>query len=414
MRSEPKKRNIERMAEFVPGSNEQSIHHAVAESTWSFKSVKQEIAMGVDQRLGGQVNSGLIIDDTGIKKEGKSSVGVARQWLGRLGKIDNGQVAVCAGLSNHKRVSLVNFRLYLPEKWANDPARCEKAGIPEENQAFKTKAELALEMVADCRAIGMRFSFVGFDGGYGKEPAFLRSLDAMGEVFMADVHKDQRIFLEDPKPSIPPWRGRGRKPSVYRSEASSVDVQDWVAKQPESAWEKVKIRKSTRGNLVVEVLHHRAWLWDKKEEKAHCWHLLVRREIGKPNEIKYSLSNAPEDTSVLRLAQMQGQRFLVERAFEDAKSECGMADYQVRKWRAWHCHMTLVFLVMLFMLEARVMYRGLYPILSCYDLRQLLKCVTSAGNDIEHTLKMMIKRHKKILSARKSHAKSQQKREVLN
>lgn len=401
------------MAEFVPGSNEQSIHHAIADATWSYRAVQQQTAIEVDQRLGGQVNSALIIDDTGIKKEGKFSVGVARQWLGRLGKVDNGQVAVCAGLSNHKRISLVDFRLYLPEKWSEDSQRCKKAGVPEEHQTFNTKTQLALDIVRHCRTTGLRFSFIGFDGGYGKEPAFLRALDAMGEVFMADVHKDQAIFMDDPEPSISPWSGKGRKPSVYRSEARSMELQEWAAQQPESAWRKLELRKSTRGQLAVEVLHKRVWLWDRKEEKAHCWHLLVRREIGKPNEIKYSLSNAAEETSVLRLAQMQGQRFLIERAFEDAKSECGMADYQVRKWRAWHCHMTLVLMMLLFMLELRVKCRKTCPMLSCYDIRQILKCLTASG-DITHTIKMMINRHKKRLSAEKSHAYRQQKRlEIL-
>lgn len=116
----------------------------------------------------------------------------------------------------------------------------------------------------------------------------------------------------------------------------------------------------------------RVWLWDGEEAEAHGWHLIVRREIASQEEIKYTLSNAPEETSTERLAFMQGQRYWVERSIQDAKSECGLADYQVRLWNGWHHHMVLVMMAMLFMLKTRMTHKDQYSLLSCADIVKLL------------------------------------------
>jgi SRSO17 transposase len=210
------------------------------------------------------------------------------------------------------------------------------------------------------------------DGGYGKEPALLRALDTDGEVFMADVHKDQQVYLEDPRPQVPAPTGRGRQPTRAVAQTLAQRVDAWVGAQPETAWQAVTLRDSTKGELTIEVLHRRVWLWDGGEPAAHGWHLLVRRELGARADLKYSLSNAAADTPVSRLAQMQGQRFWVERTFQDGKSHAGLDHYQARGWRAWHHHMALVMMAMLFMLEERVAAADTLPLLSCSDVETLL------------------------------------------
>jgi SRSO17 transposase len=156
------------------------------------------------------------------------------------------------------------------------------------------------------------------------------------------------------------------------AQSKSIRVDQWRKAQPESAWERLTLRDSTQGELEVEVLQQRVWLWDGKEEHGRQWHLLVRRELHAPGEFTYSLSNAPENTSTLRLAQMQGQRFWVERAFQNGKSHAGLADYQVRGWKGWHHHMALVMVAMLFMLEERLAAEEDCPLLSCADVETLL------------------------------------------
>ena len=405
MQADPNKKNMERMEERVPDADEQQLQHMLTDSPWDHQAVIDQVALETDQWLGGHPNSCLLIDESGFKKSGNHSVGVARQWCGRLGKVDNCQVGVFAALGRDRRVTLVDERLYLPEQWCDDAKRCNLAGIPEAHQCFKTKVALALEMVEHQRRIGVRFSWVGADGFYGNDPAFLRGIDAMSEVFVADVHCNQWIYLEDSRPTLKKRKGkRGRKPTKLEANTAAIRVDQWQSEQPDEAWTRVKVRDSTRGDLEVEVLHQRVWLWDKEEPAAHCWHLIVRREINAPGEIKYTLSNAPAETPIKRLAEMQAQRYWVERAFQDGKSECGMADYQVRKWNAWHHHMALVFMAMLFMLEERLRAEDVHPLLSCSDIEELLKqFLPRRAVTQDEVLAQMEKRHKKRLASIRSH-----------
>jgi SRSO17 transposase len=330
------RKNMERMAEAVPETDYQQLQHFLTHSPWDHRLVMQQVAAEADRLLGGQPDTCLLIDESGFIKKGKDSAGVARQWCGRLGKVENCQVGVFAVLCHGERHIPIDGRLYLPKESSDDRQRCRKAGIPDADIVARSKAEHALAMVKQARASGMRFAWVGLDGGYGKEPWLLRALDADGETFVADIHKSQVIYLADPQPHIPERAsGRGRHPARLQAQTAGIRVDLWLAKQPATAWRRVGLRDSTRGTLMVEVLSQRVWLWDGEEAAAHCWHLIVRRELGAHDEIKFTLSNAAADTRLERLAVMQGQRFWVERSFQDAKSTCGMADYQVRLWSGY-------------------------------------------------------------------------------
>ena len=144
MQADPNKKNMERMEEGVPEADEQQRQQMLTDSPWDHQKVMDQVASEADHRLGGTANSCLLIDESGFKKSGKHSVGVARQWCGRFGKVDNCQVGVFAALGCDRRVTLVDERLYVPESWCDDPQRCEQAGIPEANRSFKTKVALAL------------------------------------------------------------------------------------------------------------------------------------------------------------------------------------------------------------------------------------------------------------------------------
>jgi len=367
------RKNMERMEEVVPESNYQSLQHFISHSEWDARAVLDQVAVEADRHLGGSADSALLLDESASEKKGEKSVGVARQWNGRLGKVENSQVAVFASLTKGQYSTLIDTRLYLPKEWTQDPQRCLAAGVPQSELAHKSKAELAFEMVVHARQNGVRFGWVGMDGGYGKEPALLRRLEDQGEIFMADVHKDQQIYLEDPDPVVPERRSsRGKQPTKLEAQKASQRVDEWAKAQPPEAWRKVTVRPGTKGDVRVEALHARVWLWDGSEQKARCRHVVATRELRSPETIKYSLSNASAETTPERLVWMQRQRFWIERSFEDAKSECGLADYQVRGWLAWHHHMALVMMAMLFMLEEKLSQKKSYPLLSCSDIEFLL------------------------------------------
>jgi len=362
------------MEEKVTGVLYEQLQYFLSESKWQHRPVMDQISKDADRLLGGHSDSALYIDETGIPKKGKMSVGVARQWCGQVGKVDNCQVAVFATLGQGHFSTMIDCRLYLPEEWTKDAARCFKAKIPVDERKFKTKHELACDMVARARRNGVRYQWIGCDSFYGDNPEFVRKLDDDNEVFMADIHSDHHIYLEDPKPYLPePKSIRGRKPKKLKPRTKSVRVDQWVQRQPDNAWQRISVRDTTKGKLVVDVLHQRVWLWDGKESTARHWHLVVRREIKSPHKQKYSLSNAPVATPIERLTYMQAQRYWVERPFQDAKQQCGMGDYQARGWLAWHHHMTMVMLAMLFMTEQRIYYKDDIPLLSCSDITSVLK-----------------------------------------
>lgn len=379
------------------GADDQALQYMLTEAQWDSRAVMNQVAQEANQLLGGD-GSCLLLDESGFAKKGRHSVGVARQWNGRLGKVDNCQVGVFAALGRGDRAALIDYRLYLPSDWSEDEQRCKTAGIPDAFRPFKTKVALALEMVNYQRQQGIRFAWVGADGGYGKDPAFLRELEDMGETFVVDVHKDQLIYLDDPQPVIPQKQGptRGRLASRYQAQTPAIRVDDWQIAQPEAAWQRVKLRDSTQGELIVEVLHQRVWLWDKQEATARHWHLIVRRELNAADTYKYTLSNASAETGTHTLAKMQGQRYWIERVFEDGKSESGMADYQARKWDSWHHHMALVAMALLFMVEERELHREALPLLSCNDIETLLRtCLPRRDIDPDEVVRQMEKRHKR-------------------
>jgi len=389
------RKNVERMTEVVPDSDYQSLQHFVTHSPWESRPVIDKVAKDADSLFGGDLDTGLIQDETSFHKAGKKSVAVNRQWCGTLGKVDNCQVGVFSSLVLGSSAALVDCRLYVPKEWTDDADRCRKAGIPKEI-VFKSKSQLALDSVQHLRSLGIRFSWVGIDGGYGKEPHFLSTLDDLGELFVADVHKDQPIYLEDPAPYIPERTSpKGRTPTRRKANSTVTEVQAWAAAQPEEAWQRITTRNSTKGILQVDVLVKRVWVWNKEESSARYWSLIVRREVDSRETIKYSLSNAPEGTSAERLAFMQGQRYFVERAFQDAKGTAGMDHYQVRSWQSWHHHMALVMMSMLFMLQTRLKEKESTPLLSCPDVATLLaKFLPRRDTDIEEVFRQMEVRHK--------------------
>jgi SRSO17 transposase len=195
----------------------------------------------------------------------------------------------------------------------------------------------------------------------------------MGERFVVDLHSDFQVYLEPPKPYIPEKdHRRGRKPTRYKIDEKSITVKDIVDRMGLCTQPVLKLRDTTRGKLKVRVLRIPVYIWDEEASEVLQYFLVATQTIGKNPETKISLSNVPDSLELKTLAWMQLQRYWVERAFEDAKSECGMADYQVRKWSAWHHHMALVVMAMLFMLNERILHKGTYPMLSCADIEDLL------------------------------------------
>ena len=398
------RRNMERMADIVAGSDYQQMQQMLSVSDRDHVGVVRQVAAEAQAHFpkGGRV---LVIDESGFAKKGECSAGVARQWNGRPGKGDNSQVGVFAALAHGETACLIDAELFLPEHWAKDTARCAEAGIPEEARVYRSKTAIALGMIRRARRIGLAFDWVAADGGYGKEPWFLDALDDEGARFLVDVHCDQTIYLTDPAPRVPERRGRGRTPTRRVTEVAPTRVDAWAAAQPATAWRRMKLRDGEKGEVLAEFLTCRVFVWNGKAERTRHWHLLVRREIG-GDKLKYCLSNARPSASLRQLVTMQASRYFVERALEDARSACGMARYQVRGWLAWHHHMALVLIAHLFLTKERLALRDTHRLLSCLDVVEMLRHKLPSKINSDENLAMSIQQpHRRRFEAARHHYK---------
>jgi SRSO17 transposase len=392
------RKNMSQIAQRIPNASPDNLQNFISDSKWDARAVMDRVAQQVNDQIGDVNETCLIIDECGIAKKGEKSVGVARQWLGSEGKVDNGQVGVYTALCKGRNASLIDARLYLPQEWTDAPKRCLEAGVPQDNIVFKTKDRIALEMVAHAREIGMKYNWVGADGGYGKGLCFMKELDTMDETFMVDIHSDFHVYLKPVKPYLPVKESgtRGRDYSRYQIDQLPVRVDQWAKRQPQSVWKRITVRHSTKGALEYEFLSMYCWIWEKDTSNYYRWHLLVRRNPETKSDYKYSLSNEEKSVSLHRLAYMQGQRYWIERMFKDAKGECGMADYEARGWNAWHHHMALVLLAQSFLLDERILNASEIPLLSCADLVELLSAVLpTRDRTADDVIAAMEERHRK-------------------
>jgi SRSO17 transposase len=282
-----------------------------------------------------------VIDESGFEKAGTESVGVARQYCGRLGMVDNCQVGVfLTGVTPGGRAAL-DAQLFLTEEWAADRKRRKKTRVPKEVK-FQTKPQIAAEMIRRTRAARkVPLDWIIADSLYGESGEFLDALEAMHQNYVVEVKKNTLVWTVDPAtlPGKTPGPKRRKKLGSYRyHEVRSV--QEVAADLPANAWRPLKLREGAKGPLVFEYAVLRVWAMRHKKPGRPIW-LVIRRSLdGK--EIWYYVSNANEQMPWETLALVTGTRCCVEEYFEDGKTHLGMADYEARAWTSWHHHMALV------------------------------------------------------------------------
>lgn len=374
------KHNIERMDERVKDSKYHQLHHFISESPWHHQPVLQAVGKDMSNMFCSRSEPiGLIVDESGHRKRGRHSVGVARQYLGSIGKTDNGQVGVFAALSQGDDVGMVDVRLYLPKEWAEDKKRCEKAGVPSSAQVFKTKPRLALDMIEDLSST-IKYDWVGGDGAYGDSSEFRLGVAALGKMFVVDVHENQYVYTKHPEPYIPDGpTGRGGVKNTYKTDQQEVMVKDLLKTLPGPQWETHTFRQGTKGGKTRQVVCLQVYIWNKKRSKTDAveeLRLIISRELD-GSQIKYSVTNdmarpAYQPLSQSSLLYRQMQRYWVERGIQDCKDTLGMTDYQVRTWRAWYHHITLTIMALHYMLEQKILYEDDIPLLSCPDIKFFL------------------------------------------
>src|SRR5215208_6698627 len=351
------RKSVEPLAARVAPGDTQQLHHFVSASPWATAPLEGELARVADRLVGGP-DAVLVIDDTALPKQGRHSVGVARQYCGCLGKRANCQVLVSLTLARAEVPVAVGLRLFLPEAWADDPERCARAGVPEEHRRPLAKTEIALEEIDRVLAAGAHFGRVVADAGYGISAAFRRGLSARGLLWAAGILKVQNVYSPAVELRWPVARtGRPRRNPVPSEAPVSAEIMLAGAE-----WRRVRWRRGTKGPLAADFARLRV----RPAEGAQLrngWHLpgeevwLVgeRRASG---EHKYYLSNLPAATPLEELAAVIKARWVCEQAHQQLKEELGLDHYEGRSWIGLHRHALMTMIAFAFLQHLRLEQAG--------------------------------------------------------
>jgi SRSO17 transposase len=294
----------------------------------------------------------FVVDDTGFAKQGTKSVGVARQYSGTLGKVGNCQIGVFLAYASARGHALVDKRLYLPESWTDDPARCQAAGVPTD-VTFQTKPALARAMLQQAKQRGHLASrWVTGDEAFGQIPSFRDDLEADGWWYVLEVPRTTRVFPQPSQASVPAWSGRGRKPKHARllpGEAPAQTVEALADGLPPSTWQALTVAEGAQGPRAYLFTAQRVWECRDDIPGRESW-LVLRRNLD-GSELKYYLSNAPADTPLITLGRVGALRWPIETEFQQGKGYAGLDEYEVRSWLGWEHHSTLALLAGAFLLS---------------------------------------------------------------
>jgi SRSO17 transposase len=346
------RKSVEPMAARLAPDNvrrmHQSLHHLVADAPWNDQEMLAEVRRQVlpSMQKHGPVVA-WIVDDTGFPKQGKHSVGVARQYCGQIGKHDNCQAAVSLSVSTWSSSLPIAWRLYLPEVWTQDTERRQQAGIPEEIE-FETKPEIALQQIRQAMEQKVPAGVVLADAGYGNSTPFRHAITELGLQYVVGIESSTTVWQpgQQPLPAPPRKPGRGAAPKRLQR---SADHQPLSAKQlafslPASAWKEIGWRPGSRETLRSRfaAVRVRPAHRDYKRTEPHPeeW-LLIEWPKKESEPTKYWLSTLPAKTSMKSLVKMAKHRWIIERDYEELKQELGLGHYEGRGWRGFHHHAVL-------------------------------------------------------------------------
>ncbi|HIC34406.1 MAG TPA: IS701 family transposase [Gammaproteobacteria bacterium] len=340
-------KNVESIA-YRFGQDRMPLQRFVGFSKWDDEPLRDELARQIGTTLG-EEDGVIVFDPSAFPKSGQESVGVARQWCGRLGKVDNCQVGVYMGYVSSQEHALVDMRLFLPKVWTKDRKRRQKAGIPK-GIRFKTRHQLCLEMLKKHGEM-LPHTWIYGDDEMGRPYWFRRRLDRDKEQYLLSVQST--TLVRDLEAKLPLYSGRGPRPK-----RPWTRVSEWAASIAEGDWTSIDVRDGAKGPLTIEAVKRRVVARTDKRQEGHEETLVVIRYKDRDDQsvlkIDYYLSNANAETELAEFARVAKAEHRIEECIQRAKGEAGLADYEVRTWTGWHHHQTLSLIATWFLVtEAR-------------------------------------------------------------
>ena len=328
---------------YLHGQDRKQMQQFVGESPWEHAPLLTELARQVGARIG-EADGVIVFDPSAFAKKGTKSVGVARQWSGRQGKVDNCQVGIYMAYVSRQEHALVNVRLYLPQEWTKDRARCRAAGVPDDVK-FQTRHEQALEMLDESGGL-LPHGWVTGDDEMGRCGPLRAALRTRDERYLLAVPSN--TLFRDAEVPPPEYSGRGRHPKTPWQR-----VDRWCRSLPETAWTSLEVRDGEKGPLEFEVTVRRVQARTPTGGTGPDEMLFITRERQSDGTLKhdYYLSNAAANTPAIEFARAAKSEHRIEECFQRGKSEAGLGDYQVRHWIGWHHHQTLSLIAAWFLNE---------------------------------------------------------------
>lgn len=387
-KSEKNRANCTSISDSLGELDHQSFNHLLCDSPWDYQQVLRKLSLQAQDLFAKDKEVGFLIDEVGFRKKGKHSACIGRQYLGCIGKQDNGQVAVVAGLTQGRHYCPINLQLYMPHSWADDANRRAKAKIPKHIQ-YQTKPQMALDMIRQACSTGIKFDYVAFDSLYGSSYELIRTLDHEGIPFIGDVKENVHIYTEKPdfRPIEKRERTRGRKPKYPKTDHKTCSLEQYFDSLDSlDDFKRISFRDGTKQKITA--LFHQKQIWictDKKKGTLLMLQLIIRKDTD--GTVKYSFCNMHQD-SLEQIVARQGQRVFVERIFQEGKNELGMGDYQVRSWEGFHKHMTLCFLAFYYVASQKVKYDQEIPLTSPMIRKLVAATIVSRWQSLDQTIEL--------------------------
>ena len=350
------RKSIEPMAARVAPADVQQLHHFISTSPWTCEPLEEELVRAAERLLGGP-DAVLVIDDTALVKQGRHSVGVARQYCGQLGKRANCQALVSLTLARAEVPVCVGLRLFLPRAWAEDVSRRTRAGVPEAIVS-RPKWQLALDELDRIRAAGARFGCVLADAEYGKAADFRHGLSDRDLTWAVGILPNQKVYPADVEIAPAPVRATGRRPKHPVPSAKSQSAEAVFAALSDEMWRAVSWRRGTKGDLRADFAALRIRVADgpvmsgaQHRPGEEAWLVCERRGSG---ERKYYLTNHAEDVSLESLAALIKARWVCEQAHQQMKEELGLDHFEGRSWLGLHHHVLMTMIAFAFLQHLRL------------------------------------------------------------
>ena len=360
--SKLERKSIEPIALHVENAKVRAMQHFISDVTWDDERILSKYHEMVAEDLA-DLDGALIFDESGFVKKGDDSAGVARQYCGSIGKVENSQVGVFSAYATRHGYCFLGNRLYIPEKWFGETYedRRIKCKFPE-RMTFKTKPQLAIEMLEDIVKEGViPFRYVAADSIYGNSPEFIEAVEKIpGVTYMVALPGDTLCWLSEPATMEKSYRYGGEertKRVIVEGERDSISFEQIASGTNDFFWYLRKVSEGTKGQVMYEFMKKRIVLSKDGKPYKSVW-LIIRRSLGPNPTYSFYISNARRTARLTLFVWLSGIRWAIEQCFEETKSDLGMDHYEVRKFPGWHHHMLTCMLAHFFLWHLRIKLGG--------------------------------------------------------